>query len=159
MNEPSTTYHDRLQNELVAASRRLHRQHEAAQAPGEARREPRLRVRFALGSTVGIALAAGIAALVIVLGAGTQRAFAEWSRWTAAPTTPAEGQTAAAEQACLAKTGVAPSPRQKDFGAARWLKRSPALGTCSSLTRADPSRSCCCSRRIRTRSPRAWQVP
>ncbi len=115
MNEPSTTYHDRLQRELVAASRRLHAQHQGARAPGDARRGPRLRVRFALGSTLGIAAVAGIAALVIVLGAGTQRASAEWSRWTAAPTTPAEGQTAAAEQACLATTAVADGPPAGPF--------------------------------------------
>ncbi len=107
MNEqPSTSYHDQLQVELVAASRRLHRQYQGVRVRQLAHRAPRLHVRFALGSLAGIAGAGAITVLVIGLGlgAGTQRASAEWSRWTAAPTHSTQGQTAAAEEACLAQT-------------------------------------------------------
>ena len=115
MDKRSTNYRDRLRSELVAASRWLHREHQGVRAPSGALREPHRRRRFSVGNTLGIALAAGVAALLVVLGTGTQRAGAERSRWMATPTAPAEGQTAAAERACLAKTGVSRGTPPRSF--------------------------------------------
>ena len=74
MDKRSTNYRDRLRSELVAASRWLHREHQGVRAPSGALREPHRRRRFSVGNTLGIALAAGVAALLVVLGTGTQRA-------------------------------------------------------------------------------------
>lgn len=63
-------------------------------------RTSRLGVALAAGGAVGVAATAGAIISIVGLGAGTQSAFAGWS---ASPTSPASGQTAAAEAACLAQ--------------------------------------------------------
>lgn len=63
-------------------------------------RPPRLGVAIAAGGVVSLAAVAAAIVSIIGLGAGTQTAFAGWS---ASPTVPASGQTAAAEAACLAR--------------------------------------------------------
>ena len=70
MDKRSTNYRDRLRSELVAASRWLHREHQGVRAPSGALREPHRRRRFSVGNTLGIALAAGVAALLVVPGNG-----------------------------------------------------------------------------------------
>ena len=61
-------------------------------------RSSRLRMTMALGPLVAVA-GVGVTAAVIGLGDGASRAFAGWS---ASPTSPASGQTGAAEAACRA---------------------------------------------------------
>lgn len=90
-----------LEGQLVAASRELHAgkaspRRPAARAAGLARRHPALSTTFALG---GSAAAAAIVLSIVGLGTGAQNAFAGW---TPAPTSPASGQTAAAQAACQA---------------------------------------------------------
>lgn len=63
-------------------------------------RSPRVGVALTVGAVASVAATAGIIVFIIGLGAGTQTAFAGWS---ASPTAPASGQTAAAEAACLAR--------------------------------------------------------
>lgn len=63
-------------------------------------RSPRFGAALAAGGAVGMAATAGAIISIVGLGAGTQPAFAGWS---ASPTVPASGQTAAAEAACLAR--------------------------------------------------------
>ena len=62
-------------------------------------RRSRLRPPVAIGATATAGAAAGVAALVISLGAGATNAFAGW---TAKPTLPAPGQIGAASAACQA---------------------------------------------------------
>jgi hypothetical protein len=61
-------------------------------------RSSRLRMTTALGPLAAVA-GVGVTAAIIGLGDGASRAFAGWS---ASPTSPASGQTAAAEAACRA---------------------------------------------------------
>jgi hypothetical protein len=69
-----------------------------------ARRSRRHKRGIAFGGA-GLTVSAVTAVLVVLLGAGTPSAFAAW---TPSPTTPAPGQTAAAEAAC--ETGAATPP-------------------------------------------------
>jgi hypothetical protein len=63
-------------------------------------RPPWLGVAIAAGGVMSLAAIAATIVSMISLDAGTQTAFAGWS---ASPTVPASGQTAAAEAACLAR--------------------------------------------------------
>lgn len=63
-------------------------------------RSHRVPTGVALGALAVVAGTAGVILSIAGLGAGTQRAFAGW---TASPTLPVSGQTAAAEAACLAR--------------------------------------------------------
>ena len=116
MDKRSTNYRDRLRSELVAASRWLHREHQGVRAPSGALREPHRRRRFSVGNTLGIALAAGRRG---ASGRPGERGHSgrgqNGSRWMATPTAPAEGQTAAAERARLAKTGVSRGTPPRSF--------------------------------------------
>ncbi|HEV7942696.1 MAG TPA: hypothetical protein VGP17_07845 [Solirubrobacteraceae bacterium] len=79
-------------------------------------RSPRLGVALTVGGAASVAAAAGAIVSVIGLGAGTQTAFAGWS---ASPTAPASGQTAAAEAACLARVpSSSDAERARDDGTA-----------------------------------------
>lgn len=74
-------------------------------------RPPWLGVAIAAGGVVGLVAIAATIVSIIGLDAGAQTAFAGWS---ASPTVPANGQTMAAEAACLARV-----PNASDAGRAR----------------------------------------
>lgn len=84
-------------------------------------RTPRLGVALAAGGAVGVAATAGVIISIIGLGTGTQSAFAGWS---ASPTMPASGQTAAAEAACLAQV---PSAADAEHARADGTARAPVM--------------------------------
>jgi RNA polymerase sigma-70 factor (sigma-E family) len=85
-------------------------------------RSPERRKALALGGTLALASAAGIAVSVVGLGAGTQRAFAGW---TSSPTAPASGQTTAAEAVCKADMAT---PAELERARQQATGRHPAPG-------------------------------
>lgn len=120
-----STYLNRLHAELMAAGRRLHQQQQrsaggqasdtairttrlgrllgtqggtaAHGSQGAGQRSHRWRAALAIGAASGIAAAAALVLTMTGEPSGTQAAYAGW---TATPTAPATGQTAAAEAAC-----------------------------------------------------------